>query len=256
MSSRQLSQSLPSQSVFKYDLKARRVWLTDQQLLDELRAFAGTIGNRVFTKREFDDRPGASVGRSRRRRITATTIQKRFGSWREGLRRVGIEGGDVHTYPAGELMDRLDEAWRKLGYPPGIWTLKRLTGLSEGPFVSRWGSIRNACVRLAAFHRGEISREQLLEGARTKPARRALSGSLRYEIMERDHFRCTCCGASPATDPSVRLEVDHIVPVCRGGTDERGNLRTLCGECNRGKGAKGGTKRSGKRWGHKRRRNK
>ena len=34
----------------------------------------------------------------------------------------------------------------------------------------------------------------------------------------------------------VKLEVDHIVPVSAGGTDEMSNLRVLCCECNRGKG--------------------
>ena len=37
--------------------------------------------------------------------------------------------------------------------------------------------------------------------------------------------RCRLCGA-PAT------EVDHILPVSRGGTDDRSNLRAVCRTCN------------------------
>lgn len=33
------------------------------------------------------------------------------------------------------------------------------------------------------------------------------------------------------------LEVDHIIPVSEGGSDEMDNLTTSCWECNRGKGA-------------------
>ena len=32
------------------------------------------------------------------------------------------------------------------------------------------------------------------------------------------------------------LTVDHIIPICRGGTDDEGNLQCLCFSCNRKKG--------------------
>ena len=50
---------------------------------------------------------------------------------------------------------------------------------------------------------------------------------------ERDLFTCQICGSS-AKD-GVRLEVDHIVPVSKGGKTEMSNLQTLCERCNRGK---------------------
>ncbi len=33
------------------------------------------------------------------------------------------------------------------------------------------------------------------------------------------------------------VEIDHILPVARGGTDNPANLRAICRTCNRGKGA-------------------
>ncbi|MBU3912163.1 MAG: HNH endonuclease [Candidatus Omnitrophica bacterium] len=36
----------------------------------------------------------------------------------------------------------------------------------------------------------------------------------------------------------VALEVDHIIPVCKGGTDAPSNLRTACFQCNSQKRAK------------------
>ena len=56
---------------------------------------------------------------------------------------------------------------------------------------------------------------------------------LRYSIMKRDNFMCVLCGRRP---PEVELHVDHIKPVSKGGTNDESNLRTLCADCNMGKG--------------------
>jgi 5-methylcytosine-specific restriction endonuclease McrA len=65
--------------------------------------------------------------------------------------------------------------------------------------------------------------------------RRTLSAHLRWRVMKRDRYRCVLCGRNPAQDSSVELHLDHVVPVSRGGTNEEGNLRTLCRECNQGR---------------------
>ena len=54
---------------------------------------------------------------------------------------------------------------------------------------------------------------------------------LRYQILKRDR-RCVLCGVGPG---EARLEVDHIVPRSKGGSNELTNLQTLCDGCNRGK---------------------
>jgi 5-methylcytosine-specific restriction endonuclease McrA len=66
---------------------------------------------------------------------------------------------------------------------------------------------------------------------------RNIRRSTRVKIMARDSFRCVFCGRSPDED-GVKLEVDHIVPVAKGGSRHENNLQTLCYDCNRGKGAK------------------
>lgn len=67
------------------------------------------------------------------------------------------------------------------------------------------------------------------------PSRRPLSKALRFSILERDGFRCQYCGATPKNGA---LEVDHIIPVSDGGSDEPDNLITACEPCNKGKGRK------------------
>jgi ATP adenylyltransferase len=44
--------------------------------------------------------------------------------------------------------------------------------------------------------------------------------------------RCALCGATSAEG---RIEVDHIIPRSKGGTNDISNLQALCDECNRGK---------------------
>jgi len=60
----------------------------------------------------------------------------------------------------------------------------------------------------------------------------SITNKQRFEILRRDAFTCQYCGK---TGPTARLEVDHIEPESKGGTDEEGNLITSCFDCNRGK---------------------
>ena len=66
--------------------------------------------------------------------------------------------------------------------------------------------------------------------------RSLMTDSLRYDIMKRDNFRCVLCGRT--ANEGVKLHVDHIVPVAKGGLTVPDNLRTLCDQCNLGKSDK------------------
>lgn len=67
-----------------------------------------------------------------------------------------------------------------------------------------------------------------------KRQRSLMTPKLRYQILQRDGFRCVICGRGVA-DGVRQLEVDHIKPVSKGGVTEPDNLRTLCWNCNQGK---------------------
>jgi len=66
-----------------------------------------------------------------------------------------------------------------------------------------------------------------------KTARNIIPPSVRLKVLIRDGFRCVYCGATKEDD---RLEVDHVIPASRGGTDDIGNLVVACRRCNIGKG--------------------
>ena len=67
--------------------------------------------------------------------------------------------------------------------------------------------------------------------------RSGISLKVRFEIFKADNYKCQICGASVKED-GIKLEVDHKLPVSKGGTNDKSNLWTLCFNCNRGKGKK------------------
>lgn len=74
------------------------------------------------------------------------------------------------------------------------------------------------------------------ESYRRQKVRGMINDSIRYDVFKRDGFRCTLCGAMQSD--GVKLVVDHIKPVAKGGSSDMSNLRTLCNRCNWGKSDK------------------
>ncbi len=60
-------------------------------------------------------------------------------------------------------------------------------------------------------------------------ARNRIPNSLKAAVIVRDGGRCRDCYSA------VNLQIDHIVPLCKGGTSDESNLQTLCRRCNRRK---------------------
>ena len=71
-----------------------------------------------------------------------------------------------------------------------------------------------------------------------KKQRSIMTNDLREAIKKRDNYTCCICGNSVLHEPNLLLEVDHIIPVSRGGKTEANNLQTLCWRCNRAKSNK------------------
>ena len=54
--------------------------------------------------------------------------------------------------------------------------------------------------------------------------------SLRPYILQRDNFTCVYCGTKKGP-----FEIDHVMPIARGGTNKESNLVCSCRNCNRSK---------------------
>lgn len=53
--------------------------------------------------------------------------------------------------------------------------------------------------------------------------------AVRSQVFERDDHKCRECGSAD------NLEIDHVIPISRGGNGDEENLQVLCRACNRRK---------------------
>lgn len=70
-----------------------------------------------------------------------------------------------------------------------------------------------------------------------KGQRALMTPQLREKIKRRDGNTCQQCGVSVKDEPNLLIEIDHIIPISKGGATTEDNLQALCWRCNRTKGA-------------------
>lgn len=83
-----------------------------------------------------------------------------------------------------------------------------------------------------------VLESKLTASAFAKEQRTLMTKKLREFIKKRDDFTCCNCGNSTYAEPNLLLEIDHIIPVSKGGRTVEDNLQTLCWKCNRSKSNK------------------
>lgn len=213
----------------------------DSLLIEELQRVAALASGKL-TRQFFD--------------ATATfhsaTLDRRFGSWGKALRAAGLEVVPLgRRHSSDDYFENLLAVWAHLGRQPNHRKMNavpsRITG---GAYEKKFGTWKRA---LKAFvervnqpeqDRGVVEVKGLATSPEPDPPRplaapvETLSLGLRYQILRRDRFQCVLCGRSPSAFPGLDLHVDHIVHRSRGGTNESENLRTLCGDCNIGRGSR------------------
>jgi hypothetical protein len=62
-----------------------------------------------------------------------------------------------------------------------------------------------------------------------RAARTHIPDSIRIAVFVRDGGRCRRCRSA------TNLELDHLIPLSKGGSSDESNLQTLCRRCNRRK---------------------
>lgn len=102
----------------------------------------------------------------------------------------------------------------------------------------RSGRLRYAVTdesRTMSFAQVRRLRQSAVSRGGTTPAfvrreRAKMTPAIRRAVAERDHYTCQMCGKY--MPDGVGLQIDHIVPVSKGGRTEMGNLQVLCSKCN------------------------
>ncbi|HXU92202.1 MAG TPA: HNH endonuclease [Gallionella sp.] len=219
----------------------RFIPLTRETVIACLRAYASKFPGTPVTQSEIANQLGVDAG----------NITRKFGKWQDLLREVGISSVPLgRRYTDEECFENIVALWTHYGRQPNFAELNQPPStVGSKAYIRRWGGWRAA---LGAFikyinQEPQTAQEIVSEKSSSEIAAsptpsatppRSISLSLRYKVLSRDRFRCVICGRSPAKDSNVELHVDHIHPWSKGGQNTEENLRTLCFDCNLGKGDK------------------
>lgn len=168
-------------------------------------------------------------------RFADTTISRRFGSWNKALLAAGLDTSNQLNIDDERLFENLFNLWQHYGRQPRRSELAHSPStISQSPYLRRFGSWGQALQQFVDYANGE---EALAPPPATRSYQQHRTGRdpslrLRFQVLQRDHFKCRQCGASPATTAGVELHIDHIMPWSKGGETTPDNLQTLCSKCN------------------------
>jgi len=221
----------------KFELEPSNRNALDAELLADLKRVAAELGRPTVTGHEYDVRG----------RFDRTTLLRRFRRpWNKVLDLAGLERTLNQNITEEDAFTNLAEIWTKLGRQPRCADLTSKTSkYSDSLYKRRFGSWRKALEAFVLWaDEGEAQAVEALPQPSNPSPRpemfrhrtpRTVNYRLQFLVMRRDNFKCKITGRSPATDPSVILEVDHIVPWDKGGETVMENLQTLAKEINIGK---------------------
>lgn len=203
--------------------------VSDATLLADLTRVANTIGRSKITISDY-----TSYGN-----YNPSTIMRHFQTWNHALELAGLQISNK-TYTIQELYDNLANVWLKLGHQPSRRDLAIVQSpISYKAYERQFGKWSTALKSFVDYYNSSSDSVITNDASGAPPTTHSTSRDInlrtRFLVMQRDHFKCCMCGASPAKDPSVELQIDHIVPWAHGGETTLDNLQTLCSKCNLGK---------------------
>jgi hypothetical protein len=210
--------------------RVRGVPVTDAQLIDDLKRVASLIGSETVSQPQY----------SQHGHFDMRNLSRRLGGWDAALSAAGLGATSYKSeYPDERLFANILVLWQHFGRQPRRAELAFAPSeISQSPYQRRfrsWTGALEAFVEWANTADGPAVPVADVDGAKRRGSRDP-SLRLRFRVLLRDRFTCCGCGKSPATSPSTELHVDHIVPWSKGGETVIDNLRTLCSQCNLGKG--------------------
>jgi hypothetical protein len=199
-------------------------------IVEELKRIAVLFPGRPITKKAIECHG----------RLSYSVIHKKFGGLASALLAAGIKPNRIPNSTDRQLLEALIDLWSqtltKDGRRPERRDLKTYRiPYSGDAYYRHFGSWKKAL--LAAFKLAiqskSIAEDETYSETRRNPTQRSeISLRKRFLVFKRNEFTCVKCGRSGR---GIKLEVDHVTPVSKGGSDVLDNLQTLCFDCNRGK---------------------
>lgn len=221
----------------KFELNLKNTSVNDDELITDLKRVAERLNKNTVTIEDYNN-----FGN-----YHSTTIQRRFRSWFKALQLAQLEQSRPDFNIDNELLlSNIANVWMKLGKQPSAKDMKKpLSEYGGNTYLRHFGSWNNALlefIKSVETNKDEVSEKNTdiseinTEKETIRKDTRTISLRLRFSIFLRDGFRCQSCGKSPVTHPGIELHCDHIIPWSKGGRTNFDNLKTLCSECNLGKG--------------------
>lgn len=219
---------------------SKNYYIHDSDYIFDLRRVASILNKSTVVMSEYKQIGKYSPGK----------LLMRFGNWDSALKAASLETTGYHRKVTElDLFQDIENTWIRLGRQPKTSDIKSgISKYSMTTYIRHFGSWRNA---LEAFVKYINSADDTIndtlsnnteksncENTDTNNCRvfhrtkRSISLQMRFAVLKRDNFKCCFCGASPATNQSVTLHIDHIVPWSKGGETVIENLQTLCSKCN------------------------
>src|ERR1700694_546190 len=226
-----LSATLSRVREMKYQLKGFNRNVSEELLLNDLKAVADKLGVDKITSRQYDSNGG---------KYTSGTMGVRFGSWNKAIEKAGLSTVMKHNPSELELFQNLEEVWIKLGRQPVFRDMKKpLSKFSALPYRTKFGTFRKALIAFVEFINSTkdletepIASEEVFNEALQKEenvykhtTKRLPSERLKVQVLMRDGNKCRLCGITLTGD---NIHFDHIKPWSKGGETVLENLQVLC----------------------------
>jgi hypothetical protein len=197
----------------------------EESLKGELQRVARVLRKPTVTRAEIN----------RLGKVNSRTIEIKFGGLRKAHEAAGLVPSRYTKGTDEELMQAVANVWvvtlRQKGRRPRVSDMKKPEcPLSGYTVMRRFGTWKKALIATSRWM-GLPPAKRNLPGGSGTGRRKGMSDRTRYLVLKRDRYICQMCHKAGG-----ELEVDHIVPVCVGGSDAMNNLQALCTRCNRGKG--------------------
>lgn len=208
------------------------------ELFEDLKKVAADISPIEITQKIYDERG----------KYSSRTITKQIG-WNTALNKLNLKLAHRVDISELELFENLEHVWISLGEQPGRRDLSdHGSKFSERPYLTRFGTWRNALQQFVLFINSEESERIELSETVKKPAesilsnvkdpcnhktKRDVSARLKVQVLIRDGNTCRLCGIKVVGD---NIHFDHIKPWAKCGETVFENIQVLCSICNLAKG--------------------
>lgn len=122
---------------------------------------------------------------------------------------------------------RMQTRYKQQNYQKTSYKVEQV--IAEGQYNYRYLYNRYKMLKALDF-------EITLQDYQSKQQRKLMTKQLREQIAQRDNYTCQICGKYMYD--GVGLQIDHIIPIAKGGKTIPSNLQVLCSKCNGKKSSK------------------